>query len=51
MWGEFYLTLDFPCMEDIPIVTVMKVKEHSYTYLELCAQEKKTYMDGLVVMS
>ena len=45
MWREFYLSLDFPCIEDILILTVMKLDKTFYIYLELCACEKKTYME------
>ena len=27
MWREFHLSLDFPCMEDIPIHAVMKLED------------------------
>ena len=45
MWRVFYLSLDFPCIEDIPILTVMKLDKSFYIYLELCSYEKKTYME------
>ena len=35
MWREFCLSLDFPYMEGIPIVTVTELKESYYIYLEL----------------
>ena len=35
IWREFHLSLDFPCREDIPILTVMKLDVSFYIYLEL----------------
>ena len=45
IWREFYLSLDFTCIEDIPILTVMKLDVSFYIYLELSACKMKTYME------
>ena len=48
MWREFHLSLDFPCMEEIPIHAVMKLEDSFLFYIELIACEKTTYICKLM---
>ena len=44
MWRHYNMNLDIACIEDIPIISIMKLQESSSIYIELIAQEKQTYM-------
>ena len=44
MWQHFKLNLDIACIEDIPIISIMKLQASFSIYIELIAQEKQTYM-------
>ena len=44
MWRHFNLNLDIACIEDIPIISIMKLQASYSIYIELIAQEKQTYM-------
>ena len=44
MWWHFNLNLDIACIEDIPIIAIMKLQASYSIYIELIAQEKQTYM-------
>ena len=44
MWRHFKLNLDIACIEDIPIISIMKLQASFSIYIELIAQEKQTYM-------
>ena len=44
MWRHFKLNLDIACIEDIPIISIMKLQSSFSIYIELIAREKQTYM-------
>ena len=44
MWRHFNLNLDIACIEDIPIILIMKLQASYSIYIELIAWEKQTYM-------
>ena len=44
MWRHFNLNLDIACIEDIPIISIMKLQASYSIYIELMAREKQTYM-------
>ena len=44
MWQHFNLNLDITCIEDIPIISIMKLQASYSIYIELIAREKQTYM-------
>ena len=44
MWHHFKLNLDIACIEDIPIISIMKLQASYSIYIELIAREKQTYM-------
>ena len=44
MWQHFNLNLDIACIEDIPIISIMKLQSSYSIYIELLAWEKQTYM-------
>ena len=44
MWQHFKLNLDIACIEDIPIISIMKLQASFSIYIELIAREKQTYM-------
>ena len=44
MWRHFNLNLDIACIEDITIISIMKLQASYSIYIELIAREKQTYM-------
>ena len=44
MWAHFNLNLDIACIEDIPIILIMKLQSSYSIYIELIAWEKQMYM-------
>ena len=44
MWQHFNLNLDMACIEDIPIISIVKLQASYSIYIELIAREKQTYM-------
>ena len=44
MQQHFNLNLDIACIEDIPIISIMKLQSSYSIYIELIAWEKQTYM-------
>ena len=44
MWRHFKMNLDIACIEDIPIISIMKLQASFSIYIELIAREKQTYM-------
>ena len=42
MWRHFNLNLDIACIEDIPMISIMKLQASYSIYIELIAREKQT---------